>query len=128
MSMDSFSRQQVTSPQPRPVTYYVEFLPKAALAPVLVMGKRGVKTIVRTGVGAYTLTMRETGPLLAGVKTGFCVNTPDGGRFVCTSANPLTGVFTFVYFNGANAATDLAANANNRLWVEISMLDATSET
>ena len=95
------------------------FAPQGSSQPTGITG-RGVATITRTGAGDFLVTLQDVWPALLGAKMSIQMSTatdisPQLGD-VDLSAKTLV-VRTIV----AATETDIAADANNRVFVELTM-------
>lgn len=104
------------------VDYAFVILPQNTAAPKLSEGdpNGSFVTIARTGVGVYTITTADPFVAVVGWDISIMLATPAGQYCICWSA-PVqnannTWTMTFTIYNGASAS-DIAANANNRLSV-----------
>jgi hypothetical protein len=114
----------------RAVDYEITFLPQGTSAPVLGEGdlKGTYVTLARTGVGTYTLLIKDPYVGLGACSGSVALGTPAGSWSVCfgTATKSAANLYTlpFTIFNGASAA-DIAAGAGNIVSLYVRLRNST---
>lgn len=91
---------------------------------------KAVASIARTGVGTYTITLRDTYARLVAWHFGVRLNSDVATTVQITGAPDVASARTIDITiqqesAGAFAAADIAANANNRIGVQLYLRDST---
>lgn len=116
-----------TSFRRRPSVWDVEFDfdTNAAASPAGVVG-RGIKSVVRTGVGIFLATLTDSFVGLVGCSPELTAPTNDGRWAAIGPVTNAAGVITVQIFTYAanGTPTDFAANAASRVYVALAFTDS----
>jgi hypothetical protein len=126
--------QQILTIGKRRVKLDFTIVPNGTSTPTIVGDtQKAVQSISRQGVGTYTITLKDSYKTLIAVQFGFQLNAAAATLAVVTGATDVvtakTIPFTILQESaGTFAAADIAANANNRIGVSITLSDSTVGT
>lgn len=114
---------------------HISFAPNGTSAPSAVRGT-GIRgrgfSISRTGVGVYQITLDDKYPstALVGFSAGFQNNAAVGHTAEITGGFDMSGAsqaFSVTILDASGAAADIAANANNRVFLCLKLQNASTE-
>lgn len=109
-----------------------QFSPQGTGAPVTpTQGQKGIKSVTRTGVGLYTITFNSTWAFLAAFKYAFSLASGANLSVQIVSQSLLAsggGTVNIRIWDGVAAAVaDIAANANNIVYLEFTLRNSPNE-